>query len=137
SGRFEDSGRAVLRIRAAGLEWRHTPQSIRGAAMSTLSAGDRCCPACRTALAAPDVETLGPTACPRCGAELWALVGAGAPIFFVRQPGQAKLDFLAAVWAPLEGKSPEQMRNLVRGLDSLDIVEAVMEIEDALRSGRP
>ena len=91
------------------------------------SPGDNRCPLCRAALWAPDTETIGSKKCPRCGAELWVLVGSA---FYLRQPGQSKVSFLAT----LAGLSVEEMEQTLRGADSLDLVELVMEIEDKLRS---
>ena len=99
----------------------------------TLSADNRC-PLCRAALWAPD-ETIGSKKCPRCGAELWSLAGSKGPLFFVRQPNQSKTGFLAGLVASLEGVSATQMEEMLKRADSLDIVEIVLEIEDALKSG--
>lgn len=98
---------------------------------------DNRCPVCRAALWAPDSEVVGTKRCPRCGAELWVLVGTGRPVFFVRQPGQSRLQFLAGLVAPLQGVSVEEAERALQGADSLDLVEIVMELEDALRAGRP
>jgi hypothetical protein len=62
-------------------------------------------------------------------------VGSGGPVFFVRQPGQSKSHFLAALAAPLYSVSADEMEVIVRRADSLDLVEIVMEIEEAIRSG--
>jgi hypothetical protein len=98
-------------------------------------AGDNRCPVCRAALWAPDTEAIGSKSCPRCGAELWVLVGSGAPVFFLRQPGQSKYGFLAALAGPVHGVPPDEMEALLKHADSLDLVELVMEIEEAMRSG--
>lgn len=95
-------------------------------------AGDNRCPLCRAALWAPDTETIGSRKCPRCGADLWVLVGADGPAFYLRQSGQSKASFLAG----LAGISTEEMEDLLKGADSLDVVELVMEIEEELRSNR-
>jgi hypothetical protein len=94
------------------------------------SPGDNRCPVCRAALWAPDGEPLGSKTCPRCDAELWVLVGSGGPAFYLRQPGQSKAAFLAA----LAGLSVEEMEQTLKAADSLDLVELVVEIEDGLRS---
>jgi hypothetical protein len=95
-------------------------------------AGDNRCPLCRAALWAPD-ETIGAKKCPRCNAELWALAGAKGPLFFLRQPGQSKFGFLAALAAPLHGVSATRMEEILKQSDSLDLVEIVLDIEAALR----
>ena len=71
--------------------------------------GDNRCPLCRAALWAPDTEAIGSRRCPRCGAELWVLVGADGPAFYLRQPGQSRASFLAALAGPLYGMSEEEM----------------------------
>jgi hypothetical protein len=95
-------------------------------------AGDNRCPLCRAALWAPDTEAIGSKSCPRCGAELWVLVGSDGAVFFIRQSGQSKSSFLAT----LAGMSAEEMAKMLKGADSLDLVEIVLEIEAKLRSNR-
>jgi hypothetical protein len=99
-------------------------------------AGENHCPVCRAALWADAAEVIAPRKCPRCGAELWVLVGANAPLFFVRQPGQSPHRFLAALAAPLDGTPVEQLEAALTSMDSLDLVEFVMEVEGDLRAGR-
>src|SRR5687767_7527850 len=94
--------------------------------------GDNRCPLCRAALWAPAGEAIGSRDCPRCGAALWVLVGAAGPMFFVRQAGQSKAGFLAALAGP---SSEAEMEQVLRNADSLDLVELVMDIEEGLRSG--
>lgn len=94
------------------------------------SFGDNRCPLCRTALWAPDTETIGVKKCPRCGAELWVLVGSQGPVFFVREPGQTKFAFLATLVAPLYGKSLGETEATLRSADSLDLVEIILELEE-------
>jgi hypothetical protein len=96
--------------------------------------GENRCPLCSAALWAPDTEALGSKRCPRCGAELWVLVGSDGLLFFPRQPGQSKFSFLAALAAPLYDMSVEEMQAMLKGADSLDLVEIVMEVEDMLRA---
>jgi len=98
-------------------------------------AGDDRCPVCRAALWAPDDEPIGRKKCPRCGAELWVLTPPGGPLFFLRQPGESEYGFLAALAAPLFGVSAEQMEETLKGADSLDLVEIIMDVEDAIRPG--
>jgi hypothetical protein len=99
------------------------------------STGDNCCPVCRTVLWAPKDETIGQRVCPRCGAELWALVGSVGPMFFPRRPGESERGFLARLLGPLYNVSAEEMEGALRSVDDLDLVELVMEVEEALRSG--
>ena len=94
--------------------------------------GDNRCPLCRAALWAPDTEAIGSKKCPRCGAELWVLLASDGPVFYLRQSGQSKSSFLAA----LSGMSADEMEELLKRADSLDLVEIVMEIEEKLRSNR-
>ena len=106
---------------------------LRGWLMLTSQADGRC-PLCRAALWAHDTEAIGSKNCPRCGAGLWVLVGSDYLRFYVRQPGQSKTSFLAALTGPLYGLSTEQMEEALKRADSLDLVEMIMEIEDKLRS---
>jgi hypothetical protein len=93
---------------------------------------DNRCPLCRAALGAPDTEAIGSKRCPRCGADLWVLVGSAGAVFYIRQAGQSKSSFLAG----LAGMSAEETEEMLKGADSLDLVEIVMEIEEKLRSNR-
>jgi hypothetical protein len=93
--------------------------------------GRKRCPLCGAALWAPN-EAIGSRMCPRCGAELWVLLGSDGPLFFVRQPDQTKYSFLAS----LLGLSEDQVVEMLRRADSLDLVEIVMDIEDRLK-GHP
>lgn len=87
------------------------------------------CPVCQAALWAPAAETIGTRQCPRCSAELWALQFSEAPAFFVRSPGQALPEFLAA----LMGITATEMEAALRGADDLDLVELVLDVEETLR----
>src|SRR5689334_6724541 len=100
------------------------------------SLGDNRCPLCRAALWAPYTATIGSKTCPRCGAELWVLVMPDGLVFCIRQPGQSKSAFLAGLAGPLYGVTADEMEEIVRGADSLDVVELVMDIEDKLKSNR-
>jgi len=93
---------------------------------------DNRCPLCRAVLWAPDTEAIGSKRCPRCCADLWVLVGSDGAVFYLRQSGQSKSSFLGA----LAGMSAEETEELLKGADSLDLVEIVMEIEEKLRSNR-
>lgn len=95
-------------------------------------AWDNHCPVCRAALWAPDDEPIGQQSCPRCGADLWVLVGAGAPMLFPRRPDESASDFLA----PLCDVSVERMEAFLKNADDLDLVEFVMEVEETLRAGQ-
>src|SRR6266567_4129100 len=97
--------------------------------------GDNRCPLCRAALWAPDAEPIGSRSCPRCGAELWVLASSDGPVFFLRQPGQSKYGFLAALTESLFGDSAEETEKMLKGADALDLVEIVMEAADAAKSG--
>jgi hypothetical protein len=103
--------------------------------MAGTSGGDNRCPVCRAALWAPESETIGCKKCPRCGAELCVLVGSDRPRFFLRRPDQSPYSFLAALAGRLYGASAEEMEVMLKGADALDLVEIVMEVEEALKSG--
>lgn len=100
------------------------------------SAGDNRCPVCRAALWAPDSEAVGQKSCPRCGAALWVLVGSDGPMFFLQRPGESKYSFLAALAAPFFGLPAHELEAGLKSADNLDMVEVIMEIEEAVRSGR-
>ena len=90
------------------------------------------CPACGTALWAPDNEPIGSKKCPRCGSDLWVLIGAGGPIFFVKELNQSESLFLAV----LLDISADEAEQMLREADSFDLVELVLEVEEKLRSNR-
>lgn len=98
-------------------------------------AGDSRCPVCRAALWAPDSESIGHKTCPRCRAELWALAGSSGPLFFPRRHGESRYSFLAALAGPLYGMSAEEMEPGLASADCLDLVEIVMDVEEAMRAG--
>jgi hypothetical protein len=90
------------------------------------------CPLCKTALCAPEIEAIGSKKCPRCGAELWVLVGSDTSVFFLRLPGQTMHSFLASLLGPLYGLEENKAEEVLKRADSLDLVELVMEIEDKM-----
>jgi len=98
--------------------------------------GDNRCPLCRAALWAPNTETIGSKTCPRCGAELWVLAMPDGLVFCIRQPGQSKAAFLAGLGGPAYGATPDEIEEVLKGADSLDMVEIVMDIEGKLNSNR-
>jgi hypothetical protein len=57
-------------------------------------------------------------------------------MFFLQQPGQSEYGFLAALAAPLYGVPAEELETGLKHADSLDLVEVVLELEEAMRSGR-
>jgi hypothetical protein len=99
-------------------------------------AGNGRCPVCRAALWAPNSESIDHKTCPRCGAELWALAGSGGPLFFLRRRGESRLSFLAGLAGPLYGMSAAEVGIGLASADSLDLVEILMDVEEALRTGR-
>ncbi len=64
------------------------------------------------------------------------LRGAEGPLFAVRHPGQSAYALLVNLAAPVHGISADEMEKLLGSADSLDLIEFVTELEDALRSGR-
>jgi hypothetical protein len=103
--------------------------------MTRGSAGNNRCPVCQAALWAPDAEAIAQRTCPRCGAELWVLVGSGEPLFFLRRPGESAPRFLAALVGRLCGLSAEEMEAGLQDADCLDLAEIVLEVEEAMKSG--
>ena len=91
------------------------------------------CPVCRAALWAPPGELLGRRDCPRCGADLWVVGFSQGPAFFPRRPGQSLADLLAALAGPQPGYSAAEIAAALESADDLDIVELLMEVEEALR----
>jgi hypothetical protein len=75
---------------------------------------------------------IGSKKCPRCGADLWVLPLSDGPVFYLRQPGQTQSSFLAALF----DVPADEMEKILKGADSLDLMEMVMEIEDHFRSRR-
>jgi hypothetical protein len=96
--------------------------------------GDNRCPVCRAALWFPLSEAVGERDCPRCGARLWALAGSEGPMFFVRQRHESKYHFLAALHASISNTPVEDVEAALNSADSLDVVEFIMEIEDAMKA---
>jgi hypothetical protein len=56
-------------------------------------------------------------------------------MFFPRRPGEAKTRFLAGLLASLDDRPEEEMEAGLKSADELDLVELVMEVEEALRPG--
>jgi hypothetical protein len=92
------------------------------------------CPVCGAALWASAREALGRRGCPRCGADLWVLGFSAGPVFLLRRPGESLADVLAALAGPRLGASAKEIEAAMRHADSLDLVELVLEVEEALRS---
>jgi hypothetical protein len=101
-----------------------------------MSVGDSRCPACRAALWAAGPGAVGEKTCPRCGAALWVLFGSAGPLFFPRRPDEPQCRFLASLSAPLYGLPAEEVEAGLESADFLDLIEVVVDIEEALRSGR-
>ena len=99
-------------------------------------AGANRCPLCRAALWAAEPEVVDTKTCPRCGADLWVFGGSEGLVFFPRRPGQTRNAFLVALLAPIHGVSAEEMEVVLKHADSLDLVEMLLDLEDAVRSGR-
>ena len=94
------------------------------------------CPPCRAALWAPGSKAIDQKTCPRCDAKLWALAVTEGSMFFLRQQGQSERAFLASLMAPVFGLSPQEAKQALEKADSLDLVELVMEWEEASKSCR-
>jgi hypothetical protein len=102
-------------------------------ARTGLPGGRGHCPACRAALWAPPDELLGRQDCPRCGADLWVIEFSAGPVFIPRRPGQSLADLLVALAGQKIGISAAEMSEALESADALDLVELVMEVEEALR----
>src|SRR5207302_7303284 len=101
--------------------------------MPATGASNRC-PVCRAALWVPDHPPLGYKECPRCRGEFWVLPFSQGPAFFPRRPGESVYDLLADLAGKQLGLSPADMEAGLKSADSLDIVEMLLEVEDAIRS---
>jgi hypothetical protein len=98
------------------------------------------CPFCRTALWAPASERWSRKRCPRCGAELLVVAFTDGAIFFIRQPGESMQDLLTSLARLINPKlrmSGSEMEAVLEGMDSLDLVEFEMEVEEAMQSQEP
>jgi hypothetical protein len=56
-------------------------------------------------------------------------------MFFPRRPGEPELRFLAGLLASLDDTPAEEVEAGLKSADRLDLVELVMEVEEALRPG--
>jgi hypothetical protein len=107
------------------------------------------CPFCRTALwgGAPGADVhrvasklVGRKRCPRCGADLWVVAFTDGAMFFIRQRNeslQAFLTSLAALISPKVRLSAAEIEAALGRMDALDLVEFVMEVEEAMQSQEP
>ena len=97
------------------------------------------CPFCHAALWMPDSQPLGSKRCPRCGADLWVV----GQWFFLRKSGQSLYELLAELvgqqFGEVAGRSAADVQKMLQSLDSLDVVELVMEREESMKSddGQP
>jgi hypothetical protein len=94
------------------------------------------CPVCRSALWSPPTVPLGERGCPRCGAKLWVLGFASGPEFFVRRPGEAPAELIAALAGPQLGLTAAEIGAILAGADDLDLIEFLTDVEDAVWSRR-
>jgi hypothetical protein len=101
--------------------------------MSHASARNEC-PACGASLWAPS-GPWGEEQCPRCFTQLWFVPFSGGQFFFVRREGESLEEFLCALVGPAMKLTPAELEQVIRKTDSLDLVELVMEIEEAIESG--
>ncbi|MDB5336412.1 MAG: phosphopantetheine-binding protein [Planctomycetaceae bacterium] len=88
-----------------------------------------CCPVCGGAVRIDPSVPLGDAPCPACGTLLWYVVGETQVRLFNPQDG-GLIDFIAELF----GISPEAVRagRLDEfGLESLDMVELVMKLEES------
>src|SRR5688572_13787489 len=103
------------------------------------------CPACDARLGASPHRVCAEMRCPRCRAELWVILAKSGPHFLPRR-GDVGLEECVAdlVASHLAARAPRgDVITLLRdghapelNLDSVDYVELVLEIEDALERVR-
>ncbi len=91
------------------------------------------CPICRTALWAPTDDLIGEKRCPRCSAELWAVVLSRGPVFFPRRQGETPADLLTALTGPVFGIDANGIKAALQGADPFDMAEMLWEVEEASR----
>ena len=91
------------------------------------------CPFCRTALPAP-ASAYGEAQCPQCEGQLWYLGLASGSTFFIRRAAESIYDLMASLAGPRYGFTAQDLEITLRDADSLDVVEFVATLEDALRS---
>jgi hypothetical protein len=94
------------------------------------------CPLCGAALSAPDDKPIGQLSCPRCGAALWVLAFSEGPACFIQRRGESEADLLFRLYPTLMRSAREWERTL-KGADSLDLVEVLLEIEERMLSSEP
>jgi hypothetical protein len=89
------------------------------------------CPVCRTSLPTP-ATICGPTACPRCEAQLWHLLLTSGPTFFVRHANESVYDLMATLTDSRHAVTAENLEAILRDADSLDWQEFLSQIEGAV-----
>ena len=103
------------------------------------------CPSCDARLSASPHRVCAQMRCPRCRAELWVILAKSGPHFLPRRGDVGLEEYVAdLVAAHVAARAPRgDVITLLReghapelNLDSVDYVELVLEIEDALERVR-
>ncbi len=99
------------------------------------------CPFCRTSLWAPASERWSRKRCPRCGADLWVVAFSDLAVFFVRQSGETLHEFFASlarlVWPEEDGLSESELKAALSSADSLDLLDLMFRVEEAIHCQQP
>lgn len=85
------------------------------------------CPLCRAEICIEPAEPTGDAPCPRCGSLLWFVAWDAQRFWYER----------GALPAELRGRLETLMAKWEPGADSLDRIEFIMELEDALNLSIP
>jgi hypothetical protein len=103
------------------------------------------CPVCDARLAAAPHRVCAEHRCPRCAAELWVFLARSGPHFLARRRDVRIEEYAADLLASRTTRAIERaaLITLLRdghapelNLDSVDYIELVLEIEDALERVR-
>lgn len=100
--------------------------------MSTSFGPPNRCPICQTALSADAASHFGETHCPRCSAKLWFVHLPTTGTRFMVRSGEPFFPALARVLGPRHEHLALGLPAIIDKLDSLDWVEVLADIEDAL-----
>lgn len=89
------------------------------------------CPVCNSTFRIEPSQPFGDAPCPACGTLLWFIAGGEGPRFFDPEASGLVEVVAARLGASTDAVRAGRLDEL--GLDSLDVVELVMELEQQLR----
>jgi hypothetical protein len=91
------------------------------------------CPVCQNEVRVEPSQVFGDATCPVCGSLLWFFAAGSAARLFGHDEGERMEIRLRAMVAERLGINPDAVRDgdwQELGIDSLDLVELVMELEE-------